>query len=574
VLITWAGHSDREAVQKNDPASDPGPVLRLLHHDRAFDEICLLDDLGLDTYPTWLAEQCPQFRDRVRRYPATDNLENDLKGTYEFTRGALEQIIRGYPKETTFGLLLSPGTPAAQVAMLIAAESLFETEVELFNTWDPNKKRQAGKKPNTGFEKVVLPFSLRVDMNLPARLQGWLVRYLNHRMPLLARLCGNPHWKEQQPFRGKRVLIVLHFLKNLLGFVEAAEAFGLEPALTTVFYKDYLYPAGLFIKKQLRARGYRVESAGRIPQEADAFLRPGGLPLLIIEDGGYFAPPLIRDPGLAPNVVGAVEQTQRGLWKVEAAIREVQEERFPVVTLPHSTLKKEFEPPHIGDAAVRAVQNILGHWTLRNRKAAVLGCGKIGSALICALAGQGVPVSFYDRDPVARVKAMNLCGLAARSVEEAVADAHLVFGTTGSTSITADVIRRLSSGAWLISVSSEQVEIDVACLEQACRSKEKIYLGEFVERVDMDAEIGTRYVLEDGRVVNLLADGYPINFMGFGEMPDQAADLVMSLIFLAAVELAAGSFRGRTGVLASAVDELVRKHQVAETYLEILAQGQ
>jgi DNA-binding NtrC family response regulator len=175
VLVTWIGLSDLAAAGKDDPERDPGPVLRLLRSER-FDRIHLLNDVaegaqgrdraGPAQYRAWLARTARLDADTLVAHDCDRNLKNSYADAYAFTRDALQRIRGGSPADARFGLLLSPGYPAAQVAMLIAAQTLFDPgAVELFNTWDP---RGSGRDS----ERVELPFSLRVDLVAPA-LRRW-----------------------------------------------------------------------------------------------------------------------------------------------------------------------------------------------------------------------------------------------------------------------------------------------------------------------------------------------------------------------------------------------------------------
>jgi S-adenosylhomocysteine hydrolase len=391
------------------------------------------------------------------------------------------------------------------------------------------------------------------------------------RLPLLKECASK--LGDDKPLRGKCVLIAgLHFLRNLVGFIAAMRQKGLDPSLTTIFYKDpeqYGYPAFTLVKYALeKDQGFDVQPLDRIVEWPQR-LENDEKPLLVIEDGGFFAPAILQRPRVAARTVGVVEQTTHGLRKSEAAIKE-RSPQFPVISLPDSMLKSRFEPAHIGDATVQAVKAMLPHLSLRNMNAAVLGSGVIGSAVISALASQGVSVSFWDKDPKALVAASPLCGRVATSALDAVRNADLILGTTGYESITKEVIDAVRDNAWLASVSSLRVEIKLSYLRDKATSTELIPISQVAEGVHAAEPIGTRYRL-NGKSVNVLADGAPLNFRGYGQMPDQAADLIMTLIFLAATELAASTFGGRKEILRGAVDELADKHGVCETYLKLLA---
>ena len=76
------------------------------------------------------------------------------------------------------------------------------------------------------------------------------------------------------------------------------------------------------------------------------------------------------------------------------------------------------------------------------------------------------------------------------------------------------------------------------------------------------------------RTVNVLADGFPVNFWGTPSMPNQYGDLIMSHILLATAALAWRNHalrRGqprpyRSGYLRSAIDELVTEFDLVGEY--------
>ena len=389
------------------------------------------------------------------------------------------------------------------------------------------------------------------------------------RLPLLA-LLADP--EDPPPFAFKRVLLLLHLFRNLLALTTALERTGLDPARAVVAVKDYDYPAKDFVADRLRAAGYRLIPADNIDMLDGNLL--GGQEderILVIEDGGLHTSNILRHPTLANRCDGVVEQTTAGVRRIEAAAARYGDEiPFPVISVPHSRLKQRVEPPHIGEAAVRAVQCVLVHTAIRNYPCAVLGAGSIGSAVVDALAGQKVPVAFWDPDPETLLIAhTNLCGTAAASAAGAVKDARFVFGASGRQSVTADLIPYLRDGAWLISVSSETVEFDLGFLERSSSIPpapiRRCDLGECVTDHDV---VGTRYVV-DGKVINVMNGGRPVNFR-FAQMGDEVADLVLTQIFLGAVDLARGRFKGRRGILADAIDEVSRRHHVADTYLKLM----
>ena len=166
VLISWIGRTDLKSAAKNDAANDPGPVLRLLRRKR-FDAVHLLNDIPPNEqsakeaspaeYISWLAAQCGMSRDAIHAHQSDENLRNQYDRAFTFTQQTLQSIHRDQP-QANFALLLTPGYPAAQVAMLIAAQTLFDPAPTLYNTFEPRRDR-----PGDEVEVVHLPFTLSID---------------------------------------------------------------------------------------------------------------------------------------------------------------------------------------------------------------------------------------------------------------------------------------------------------------------------------------------------------------------------------------------------------------------------
>ena len=106
-------------------------------------------------------------------------------------------------------------------------------------------------------------------------------------------------------------------------------------------------------------------------------------------------------------------------------------------------------------------------------------------------------------------------------------------------------------------------------MEELSRQK----MSEEVLINELDEIIGTRFYLPpNNKVINILANGYPINFWGFESMPEEASDLILSLILLSAAELAMGNHSDRM-INSQAVNEISEKYEISKKFLEFHKQG-
>ena len=192
---------------------------------------------------------------------------------------------------------------------------------------------------------------------------------------------------------------------------------------------------------------------------------------------------------------------------------------------------------------------MLPNMAWNSKEVAVMGCGTVGFEIAKWLLANRANVTIYEPNQTKALIAHQEGGIRlAGSSAEAASGKHFVIGASGSESINEDVIAALSHNTYLISASSEQYEIDQDTL--VAFGEQKPLSGEG------DQVIGTDFLLApDQRCVHVLANGYPINFWGMDSMPEEASDMIMSLILLSAVEVA-GETLGHPGINTDLVNTL------------------
>ncbi|MFW6114451.1 MAG: NAD(P)-dependent oxidoreductase, partial [bacterium] len=322
-------------------------------------------------------------------------------------------------------------------------------------------------------------------------------------------------------------------------------------------YKDYPYPHVEVTRQVLEQRGYSIKAlADGVEQVAEFAVEQteAGRPLLIVEDGGYIVPYLHEAcPELLSHVIGAVEQTTKGKRNDE----KISELRFPVLAVAASEAKQVLESSHVGRAVVRNVERALPNERLAGKKSCLIGYGGIGEHIAQELRNVKMDVVVWDEEPLRRAAAEEAGLQVADSVTNAIADAWLVIGATGSTSVTETEINRFRHGSYLVSASSDWDEIDRHALENLS-----------VER--RASSVGTRYKLRKvgNPEITLLANGCPINFYRADSLPNAVIDAVLSQLFVAAAEVMSGEQDLNNGVLTNEVNELISKRKLVDRYME------
>jgi S-adenosylhomocysteine hydrolase len=380
--------------------------------------------------------------------------------------------------------------------------------------------------------------------------------------PLLRYYSRDSKFIKSQPFKDKRVFVILHFLRDLIPFVEGMKILGLEMSNAYFFYKDYPYPQKEGIKTWLSEQGAIVQPRSQIPQyleQLNAMSSDSIGEILIVEDGGFIVPEIHQKfKNLIPHVIGAVEQTTRGI-RNDAAIGEIQ---FPIISVATSKLKGTFEPPYIGRAVVENIKRLLPDMSLNGKTVGLFGYGTIGHEIAEWFRSNYSIVTVFDLSHENSLLAQQNGFQLATSPEQNAQNKNFVIGASGNESINSKVIAHLSHGTYIVSASSELYEMDIDELTRLHSRKTQL-------KRSRGEIIGTDFELPPtNRVIHVLANGYPINFWGFESMPNEASDFIMSLIFLCACELGSG-IRYAKGIDSEAVNTIANNHKLAEKFLEI-----
>jgi len=372
-------------------------------------------------------------------------------------------------------------------------------------------------------------------------------------------------------------IIVLHFLRDLLPFLDGLLAFGAKPSRCYLVCKPYLYAHRRQIENYLRKMGFSVlmSSTG---EEIDKNVRTilldlkkklkRGKRFLILEDGGYVAP-ILHSTGfksLTRYCIGVVEQTTRGLRK-DQKIRAV---RVPILNVAGCEFKLTYEPSYVGKAVVQNLRKLLPNINLSGKSALVIGFGAIGEKVAEYLnAMEAMKVYVAEKRPsrLLIAKQAKYVAGAAETAERFLRECLIIIGATGERSIGKDEISKLQQGSILASASSERVEVDVGELERLTGG----YANAITDEIVDGQKVGSRYMLRllsPEISVVLLADGHPVNFFSSESIPNESIDPIISVLFLSAFELVT-TRKIRLGIHTKIVDDIVRREDIENTFLKL-----
>lgn len=370
-----------------------------------------------------------------------------------------------------------------------------------------------------------------------------------------------------KPFEDIHIVMLLHALGNAVALTMLLIFLGADPARITFFYKDYKYKHKQRVLAKLISLGVSVHPVEKCDAVLPGRLGTDQLPIIHIVDGAYPAIAAMKIPDFASRTIGIVEQTRKGIRRLIDAFGK-RGPRCPVISIPDSNLKKNFEPPHVARAVLDSIIALLPTVSPVRMNLAVLGVGVIGKEIAEAAISRGCTVSIYDPSPEALLmmssKSVKLC----RSAACAVADAEIVIGASGECSITPDVFAAMKHGVFVVSASSDRAEIDWKYLTQASTKSEPLYRDPSVS--DQDGPIGTTFTIgHQEKKIKLIGDGMPLNFAAVG-MSDDSADLIMTMLLISAYEIVSGFWKKQRGILPDAMDKIVVRHRIAESYLNLI----
>jgi S-adenosylhomocysteine hydrolase len=362
--------------------------------------------------------------------------------------------------------------------------------------------------------------------------------------------------------RNYALFLVLHVLDDLEPLVEACIDLGADPSLISTVGIPYSSrrDAGAAVARH----GVKVHLPPIFPFDAPLVewlredleaARRAGKRLIIVEDGGYAVPllsQLVAVDRLDPKLVaGGVEQTTRGM-RLDRQLAESGLLPWPVVSIPGCGSKQTIEPMYIARAVLRNLLELLRHLE-RDEPASVgiFGAGAIGMHVAEAFKDSGADV--YVADTAAdRQYAAYARHRFNRLERDRVKDCRLLLGTSGFTSIDADILDEASNDTIVASASSRQIEIDTQWLYGKAIGAPVPFdpVGRCVMQIPAGRQFGYA-VPGASKRVTVLYDGYPINFWG-ASLPEHVGDAVMALLLEGIIAVASGNLH-QSGVLDGSI---------------------
>jgi adenosylhomocysteinase len=340
-------------------------------------------------------------------------------------------------------------------------------------------------------------------------------------MPVLRSI--RERFETEQPLRDTKVAACLHVTAETANLMNALAAGGAEVALCSanpLTTQDEVAAA-------LVAEGVPVQAARG--EDVEAYARhvhalAGWAPDITLDDGADLLV-LLHDQGEADAVRGGAEETTTGLLR----LRRLENEgrlACPVIAVNESRTERTFNDRYgTGQSALDGIlraTNLL----LAGRSLVLCGYGPTGRGIAQRARGAGAAVIVCEVDPLRALEA-RMDGFQVMPAREAAEAGDLFVTVTGSRSVLRrEHFERMKDGAVLANAGHFDVEIDLTELRDLAGEPRQVL------------PLVEQYELDDGRRLNLLAQGRVVNLAAGEGHPAGAMDMSFANLALAVEHLA------------------------------------
>jgi adenosylhomocysteinase len=340
------------------------------------------------------------------------------------------------------------------------------------------------------------------------------IDWATQHMPILAEL--REEFRAEEPLAGERVGMAMHVEAKTAALVELLADGGAEVAITgcnPLSTHDDVSAAldahediTCYAKHDVDDEGYYAAIEAVVEHE----------PTVTVDDGMDMVAAIHEDyPDLIDTVVGGCEETTTGVHRLRA-MDDDGELHYPVFAVNDTPMKRLFDNVHgTGESSLSTIAQTTNlSWA--GKDVVVAGYGDCGRGVAKKASGQNADVTVTEVDPRKALEA-HMEGYDVKPMREAAAAADVIITTTGNRDVvTREDFAVMADGVLLANAGHFDVEVNLDDLSDMAVSTREVRDGV------------TEYELEDGRRLNVLAEGRLVNLaapMAFGhpvEVMDQS----------------------------------------------------
>ena len=360
--------------------------------------------------------------------------------------------------------------------------------------------------------------------------------WVRSHMPLLEGIQKD--FEKTQPFKGLKVALSVHLEAKTARLCEVMAAGGATMYITgsnPLSTQDDV--AAALVHQGLNVFAVHGCSEEEYFADIRRVLEAG--PDLIIDDGGDLVTTLHREfPQLVPGVIGGCEETTTGILRLKA-MDAAGELRFPMMLVNDADCKHLFDNRYGTGQSVWDGINRTTNLIVAGKNVVVAGYGWCGKGVAMRAKGLGAEVIVTEVDPVKALEAV-MDGFKVMPMLEAAPLGDFFVTVTGCEDVIGpEAFLLMKDGAICCNAGHFDVEVAVAKLRSMAVSHRPA-------RHNIEA-----YTLENGRTVNVIAEGRLVNLAAGDGHPAEIMDMSFAIQALSARYLAEN--RGRLTTLLNPV---------------------
>ncbi len=366
-----------------------------------------------------------------------------------------------------------------------------------------------------------MSYSIR-DISL-APLGHKRIEWVESYMPVLAEI--KKRFREEKPFAGMRISVCVHLEAKTAYLGLLLREGGAEVAVTgsnPLSTKDDICAA-------LADMGVSVYAwFNATPEEYHEHIRQTleFKPHIAIDDGGEFVTMLHEEhPEYAENLIGGCEETTTGILKLRARVKNGKL-NFPMMAVNDANCKHLFDNRHgTGQSSWDAIMYTTNNM-VTGKTVVVAGYGFCSSGIAMRAKGLGANVIVTEVNPFRALEAA-MDGFRVMKMDDAAPLGDIFVTATGCRDvITKRHFEKMKDG--VILANSGHFDVEVSRTDLEAMAVKKINRKPFIDG----------YVMPDGRILNLMAEGRLVNITAGNGHPAEIMDLSFAIQALSAEYLA------------------------------------
>ncbi len=346
------------------------------------------------------------------------------------------------------------------------------------------------------------------------------IEWVKNNMPLLRGF--EEEFVKTKPFKGIKISLSVHLEAKTAYLCKVLAAGGAQMSVTgsnVLSTQDDI--AAALVEDGLMVFAYHGATAEEYERHIEMCLEHK--PNIIIDDGGDLVGMVHnKRPDLAEEVWGGCEETTTGVIRLKAMEREGVL-KFPMVAVNDAQCKHLFDNRYGTGQSVWASIMTNTNLIVAGKTVVVAGYGWCSRGIAMRAAAMGANVIVTEINPVKAIEA-RMDGYSVMPMAKAAPLGDIFVSATGcNKTITVEHMITMKDRAILTNAGHFDCEIDMAGLEAVA-----------VEKMETRKNI-MGYKLENGRMINVIAEGRLVNIAAADGHPAEIMDMSFAVQTLSAL---------------------------------------